>query len=68
MGEQKYSKAIARLEEIIQKIETEEIDVDELSARVKEAIDLIKVCKSKIEKAEMEVKQAVEGFEKVVET
>ena len=68
MGEQKYSKAITRLEEIIQKIETEEIDVDELSARVKEAIDLIKVCKSKIEKAEMEVKQAVEGFEKAIES
>ena len=64
--ELKYSKAIKRLEEIIQKVETEEIDVDELSAKVKEAVDLIKVCKNKIEKAEMEVKQVVDGFEKEV--
>ena len=64
--ELKYSKAIKRLEEIIQKVETEEIDVDELSAKVKEAVDLIKVCKNKIEKAELEVKQVVDGFEKEI--
>jgi exonuclease VII small subunit len=37
--------------------------VDELSDRVKEAIGLIRLCKSKIEKAEMEVKQVVDEFE-----
>lgn len=63
MAEQKYSKSIKRLEEIIEKIENEEIDVDELSERVKEAVLLIKVCKGKIEKAELEVKQVVEDFE-----
>ncbi|MCR4337414.1 MAG: exodeoxyribonuclease VII small subunit [Candidatus Omnitrophica bacterium] len=62
MAELKYSKAIERLDEIIRKIEDEEIDVDELSDKVKEAVDLIKVCKDKIEKAEMDVKQVVEGF------
>jgi exodeoxyribonuclease VII small subunit len=49
--EPKYSKSIKRLEEIIEKIENEEIDVDELSERVKEAVSLLKVCKDKIEKA-----------------
>ena len=63
MAELKYNKAIKRLEEIINNIESEEIDVDDLSARVKEAVDLIKVCKNKIEKAELEVKQVVENFE-----
>ena len=63
MAELKYNKAIKRLEEIINNIENEEIDVDDLSARVKEAVDLIKVCKNKIEKAELEVKQVVENFE-----
>ncbi|MCK5581196.1 MAG: exodeoxyribonuclease VII small subunit [Candidatus Omnitrophica bacterium] len=51
-----------KLDEIIQKIESEEIDVDELSAQVKEAVGLIKVCKAKIEKAEMEVKKVVDDF------
>jgi exodeoxyribonuclease VII small subunit len=52
-----------RLEEIIAKIENEEIDVDELSDKVKEAVALVKVCKDKIEKAELQVKEVVEKFE-----
>lgn len=63
MTETKYGKAVKKLDEIIRKIESEEIDVDELGDRVKEAVDLIKICKLKIEKAEMDVKQAVDGFE-----
>ena len=63
MSEAKYSKAIKKLEEIIARIESEEIDVDELSEKVKEAVELIKVCKNKIEKAEMEVKQVVDDLE-----
>ena len=63
MAEVKYGKSIKRLEEIITKIENEEIDVDELSDRVKEAVTLIKTCKSKIEKAEVEVKKVVDNFE-----
>ena len=64
MPDVKYSKAIQKLDEIIAKIESEDIDVDELADKVKEAVNLIKVCKAKIEKAEMEVKQVVDGFEK----
>jgi exodeoxyribonuclease VII small subunit len=61
--ETKYGKAIKRLEEIITRIENEEIDIDELSESVKEAISLIQVCKGKIEKAELEVKKVVDGLE-----
>ena len=63
MAETKYSKAIKKLEEIIAKIENEEIDVDELSDCVKEAVELVKVCKEKIEKAELEVKKVVDDLE-----
>ncbi len=63
MAEVKYNKSIKKLEEIIEKIESEEIDVDELSASVKEAVALIKTCKGKIEKAELEVKKVVDGFD-----
>lgn len=62
MAETKYAKAVKKLDEIIQKIETEEIDVDELADNVKEAVELLKVCKSKIEKAEFEVKKVVDGL------
>lgn len=63
MAEVKYGKAVKRLDEIIQKIESETIDVDELSAKVKEAVDLIELCRDKIEKADLEVKRVVERFE-----
>ena len=63
MVENKYSKSIKKLEDIIDKIENEEIDVDELSDKVKEAVSLIKVCKDKIEKAELEVKKVVDGLD-----
>ncbi len=63
MGDIKYAKAMKRLAEIISHIENEEIDVDDLSVKVKEAVELIRVCKNKIEKAEMEIKDVVENFE-----
>lgn len=67
MAEMKYSQAISKLEEIIEKIDREEIDVDELSKNVKDAAKLITTCKDKIEKAELEVKQIVDAFEKEIE-
>jgi exodeoxyribonuclease VII small subunit len=68
MAEGKYIKCIKRLEEIIEKIENEEIDVDELADKVKEAVVLIKDCKSKIEKAELEVKKVVEDLAQTEES
>ena len=59
----KYSEAINELDEILQRIQGEEVDVDDLAKEVKRAVELIKICKGKIEKTEMEVKKVVEGFE-----
>ncbi len=67
LAEIKYNKAIQRLEEIIAKIENEEIDVDELSGCVQEAVELITTCKKRIEKAEMNVKRVVEGLDRETE-
>ncbi len=62
MKDVKYARAVERLDEIIEKIENDQIDVDELSSQVKEAVGLIKVCQEKIEKADLEVKKVVDGF------
>ena len=64
MADIKYSKALEKLEDIIRRIENEEIDIDELSEKVKEAAGLVKICKDKITKAEVEVKEVVESFGK----
>ncbi len=60
MTEMKYNEALKRLEEIIDGIEREQIDVDELSQKVKEAVSILNACKQKIEKAEIEVNRIVE--------
>ena len=50
-----YNEAIEEIEEILQKIENEELDVDELSEKVKRVSSLIKICKQKLYKTEEEV-------------
>ena len=60
----KYREAVERLDEIIRMIDDEDVDVDELSMQVKEAVELIRICKAKIDKAEMEVKKVVDEFAK----
>ncbi len=60
----KYNEAVKRLDEIIAQIEDDDIDVDELSLQVKEAVELIRTCKAKIDKAELDVKKVVEQLSK----
>ncbi|MBU0693207.1 MAG: exodeoxyribonuclease VII small subunit [Candidatus Omnitrophica bacterium] len=60
----KYSEAIDELNSIIGDLDSERIGVDEVSLKVKRAMDLIKLCREKIEKTEFEVRKVVEEFEK----
>ena len=60
----KYREAVERLDEIISQLDNEDVDVDELAAQVKEAVELIRACKAKIDKAELEVKKVVDDFSK----
>ena len=50
-----YKTALEEIEQIVQKIEKEEIDVDQLSSLVKKAAGLIKKCKSKLRNTEQEL-------------
>lgn len=52
-----YSRALAELEEIIAEIETEDVDIDTLSERVKRAAFLINFCKTRLRNTEEEVKK-----------
>ena len=51
----KYTDAIIELEEIVSSIENDEVNVDELSVKVKRASELIKICKEKLHNTEEEV-------------
>jgi exodeoxyribonuclease VII small subunit len=50
-----YGEALREMGDILKKIENEELDVDELSATVKRVAHLMKVCREKLRKTEVEV-------------
>ena len=58
-----YKDAISEIEEILQKIENNELDVDELSEKVKRVSVLIKTCKDKLQKTETEVEKILNDME-----
>lgn len=58
-----YAEAIKQIEEILKKIESEELDVDELSDKVKKAADLLKLCKMKLHETEEEIKNILDEME-----
>lgn len=55
-----YAAAIAEVEQILDRIQREEISVDDLAAEVKRATELIAVCKQRLLKAEEEVGKVLE--------
>jgi len=50
-----YTEAIEELEKIVTSIENEDVNVDELSVKVKRAAQLINICKEKLQATEEEV-------------
>ena len=51
----KYEEAMAQLEAIVRKMETNELDIDEIAAQLKTAQRLIKFCRDKLTKTESEL-------------
>lgn len=62
-----YAKAMEELEAIVEEIESESIDVDVLTEKVKRASYLIGLCRGKLKDTEGEVRKVLEGLEQEVE-
>ena len=58
-----YEQAMKRLEEIVAKIETGELDIDSLGEHLKEAQKLIRLCRDKLYKADAEIKKMLDEGE-----
>lgn len=56
----KYEEAVRQLEEIVRQLENNELDIDELSAKLRQAQQLIKLCKDKLTKTDEEIKKILE--------
>jgi exodeoxyribonuclease VII small subunit len=54
-----YAEASAELEEILEKIETGEADVDEVVALVRRGAELIRFCRERLDAARLEVGKVV---------
>ena len=50
----KYEEALSQLEDIVSKMENEELDIDELTTELKQAQKLVKLCKDKLTKTDKE--------------
>lgn len=56
----KYEEAVRQLETIVDKLENNELGIDELSAELKKAQQLIKLCKDKLTKTDEEIKKILD--------
>ena len=56
-NEQKYEAAFAQLQDIVRKMENDEYSIDEIAVQLKEAQRLIKFCKDKLTKTELEIQK-----------
>lgn len=57
---QTYDEAMKKLEQIVAQVEDNELDIDSLGVKLKEAQELIKYCKERLYKADEEIKKILE--------
>ena len=57
-----YAKAIAELETIVAKMQSDECDIDSLAGYTTRALELLKFCKEKLFVTDQEVKKCLEAL------
>ena len=58
-----YADALSELQQILSELEAEDIDIDVLAVKVERAAELIRVCRGRINDAEVRVKEIVAGMD-----
>lgn len=58
-----FGEAMTEVEEILAGLEREDVDIDRLGVEVKRAVELITVCREKLEKTDREVSDLVSGLQ-----
>lgn len=60
--QQTYTQAMQELESIIRKLETGQLDVDDLTEAVKRASELIRFCKARLRDTQQEVNDVLKNL------
>ena len=55
--EMNYEGAMTQLEQIVEQIENNELGIDELASKLKQAQRLLKMCKDKLTKTDKEIEK-----------
>ena len=58
-----FSVAMKELESILERIDGDDVDIDQLATELRRATELLELCRGKIRKAEVEVNQIVQQLE-----
>lgn len=58
--ELKYEDALRQIEQIVEKLENNELDIDTMGKQLKTAQKLIRLCKDKLTKTDDEIKKILE--------
>lgn len=62
-GEIDYAAALEELQKILADLETESVDVDLLASRVERADELIRLCRDRLEAANLKVEKVVDALD-----
>ena len=58
-----YSEAVTEIESILEKIEAGNLDVDDLTEKVGRVTKLLKICRDKLHKTEIQIENILEEGE-----
>ncbi len=56
----KYEEVVKELEEIVRQMESDRLDIDVMSDKLKRAQELITICKSKLKKTDEEIRKILD--------
>lgn len=62
MAPMKYNEAITELEQLVQKMQSPDCDIDNLAQYTARALELLNFCKEKLTKTDEEVKKCLEAL------
>lgn len=67
-AELSFGESLEQLEQTLRRMEDDAIDIDDLADELRRASRLLEICRGKLRKAEIEVREIVDGMAEDTET